>query len=256
VLAVGRALRTREEDVHHGAHDVDLGRAEAPRIVPEARGRELPEDREARADPERAHRGVGLRVDVKERQRRQQAIVAREAKPRRKGLGGEREGPVRLHHGLGRAGGARGGDEHRDVVDPDVRARRALSGRRERLRPDELRRAAARFEARRLREGAMLVADHQDPGTNEPEQRRQLGRLEGVVERRGDGPEPVRGEPREERLRPVAQQERDAIPLDHAALRQSGREALHLARHVGERPRVALEEEPRTGRSARRTPLQ
>ena len=246
VIAIARPGSGFEQDVQHRSDRVDLGRTEALGIAPEARGRELGQEREAGAGAERAQCGVGLGVDVEERQRSQQSVPRVEPEPGGEGLCGQDVAPVRLGHGLGGSRGARRGDQHRDIVgthhDRGCIASRAdeLGGARDPGRRCELR-------ERGLGQRPVLVGDHQ-PRRREPQEPGDFPRPERRVDEARDGAEAIDGEPVEDRVGLVPQEECDAIASRHAALREPHHRSIDRVGDVTERPRVALVEEPRGGR--------
>ena len=145
-------------------------------------GRERGQEHEAAPGGDRTERRVRGRVDVEQRQRGHQPVVARELHPVREALARHHVGEMRLHDQLGAARGARGRDHHRDI---DVRRRSPGRGRPARPRrarprrrggasPDEWRKVVVRddqprsgllHEARELG-GRALRVDRDLDGTD------------------------------------------------------------------------------------------
>ena len=118
-LGVVGSDRLAHQDLQHRPDGVELGRAVASGRVQEPTGREAWQQDQAGTHRERAEHGVGRRVDVEQRQRGHQPVLGRQLHPVREADPCHRVGAVRLHDQLGLSGGARGGDEHGEVVGAD-----------------------------------------------------------------------------------------------------------------------------------------
>ena len=117
-------LGLSHQHLQHRADGVELGRSIATRRVEESAGREPWQQHQPGARRDRAEHRVRRGVDVEERQRGHQPVVAGQPHPVREPLPRHRVGAVGLGDELRAPGGARGGDEHRRVLLADLGRRR------------------------------------------------------------------------------------------------------------------------------------
>ena len=118
-VGVVRAHRLAPQDLQHRTDGVELRRPVPPRAVQEAAGREPGQQHQTGTAGQRPQHRVGGRVDVEQRQRGHQPVVARELQPVGEAFAGHGVGTVRLHDQLRASGCPRCRDEHGEVVGSD-----------------------------------------------------------------------------------------------------------------------------------------